>query len=181
MRLAAPSPKQSITEHERGRALIILINTLIMKLNNYRIIFKLILSHLAAPPGGSLRPPSGPRPPGWEPLHYTLYFHFALLRFPKNLAKQWFKTVDQKPMFIGWMCDSLNQSGHGGGTKRQQSFLFGSEELNALVSSDESMLSKCDDVITYATEPLNIQMRQLPCVPMCILSTLSALNSIENG
>ncbi len=25
MRLAAPSPKQSITEHERGRALIILI------------------------------------------------------------------------------------------------------------------------------------------------------------
>ncbi len=46
-----------------------------------------------------------------------------------------------------------------GGTKRQQSFLFGSEELNALVSSDESMLSKCDDVITYTTEPLNIQVR----------------------
>ncbi len=49
----------------------------------------------------------------------------------------------------------------GGGTKHQQSFLFGSEGRNALVSSDESVLSKCDDVITYATEPLNIQMRHL--------------------
>ncbi len=50
---------------------------------------------------------------------------------------------------------------HGGGTKRQQSFLFGSKGRNALVSSDETMLSKCDDVITYATEPLSIQMRQM--------------------
>ncbi len=31
----------------------------------------------------------------------------------------------------------------------------------ALVSSDQSMLSKCDDVITYAKEPLNIQSRQM--------------------
>ncbi len=51
--------------------------------------------------------------------------------------------------------------GTGGGTKHQQSFLFGSEGRNALVSSDQSMLSKCDDVITYATEPLNIQTRQM--------------------
>ncbi len=50
--------------------------------------------------------------------------------------------------------------GTGGGTKHQKSFLFGSEERNTLVSSDESMLSKCDDVITYATEPLNIQMAE---------------------
>ncbi len=49
----------------------------------------------------------------------------------------------------------------GGGTKHQQCFLFGSEGRNALVSSDQSMLSKCDDVIMYATEPLNIQMRQV--------------------
>ncbi len=35
--------------------------------------------------------------------------------------------------------------GTGGGTKHQQSFLFGSEGRNALVSSDKSMLSKCDD------------------------------------
>ncbi len=42
--------------------------------------------------------------------------------------------------------------------KCQQSFLFGSEGRNALVSS---MLSKSDDVITYATEPLNIQTRQM--------------------
>ncbi len=49
----------------------------------------------------------------------------------------------------------------GGGTKHQQSFLFGSEGRNALVSSDQSMLSKFDDIITYATEPLNIQTRQM--------------------
>ncbi len=89
--------------------------------------------------------------------HFT--FTLRLLRFPKKLAKQRFKRP--KPMFIGWICDSLNQSGHGGETKRQQSFLFGSEGRNALVSSDQSMLSKYEDVITYATEPLNIQMRQL--------------------
>ncbi len=39
--------------------------------------------------------------------------------------------------------------GTGGGTRRQQSLLFGSEVRNELVSSDQSMLSKCDDVITY--------------------------------
>ncbi len=83
----------------------------------------------------------------------------CLCWFSKKLAKQRFKKP--KPMFIGWICDSLNQSGHGVGTKRQQSFLFGSEGRNALVSSDQSMLSKCDDVITYATEPLNIQTRQM--------------------
>ncbi len=82
-----------------------------------------------------------------------------LHRFSKKLAKQRFK--NPKPMFIGWICDNLNQSGHGVGTKCQQSFLFGSEGRNALVSSDQSMLSKCDDVIIYATEPLNIQTRQM--------------------
>ncbi len=46
--------------------------------------------------------------------------------------------------------------GTGGETKRQLLFLFGSEGWNALISSDESMLSKCD-VITYATETVNIQ------------------------
>ncbi len=55
----------------------------------------------------------------------------------------------------------LTNLGMGGGTKHQQSFLFGSEGRNALVSSDQSKLSKCDDVITYATEPLNIQLRHM--------------------
>ncbi len=64
-------------------------------------------------------------------------------------------------MFIGWIWDSLNQLGHRGGTKHQQSFLFGSEERIALVSSDESMLSKCDDEIAYTTESLDIQTRYL--------------------
>ncbi len=89
--------------------------------------------------------------------HFT--FTLRLLKFPKKHAKQWFKRPKLK--FIGWICDSLNQSGQGGGTNHQQSFLFGSEGRNALVSSDQSMLSKCDDVITYATEPLNIQLRQM--------------------
>ncbi len=72
--------------------------------------------------------------------HFT--FTLRLLKFPKKHVKQWFKRP--KPMFIGWICDSLNQFGHGGGTKRQQSFLFGSEGRNALISSDQSMLSKCN-------------------------------------
>ncbi len=144
-------------------------------------------------------------------------FTLRLFTFPKKYRKWGFKRP--KPMFIGWIWDNLNQSGHGGGSKCQQLFLFGSEEWNALVSSDESlgafdlkqcwaewspydikvpwerfecigsdcflisltvlwchtviilrsaassrmhlMLSKCDDVITYTTEPPNIQKRQM--------------------
>ncbi len=82
--------------------------------------------------------------------HFT--FTLCLFKFPNNGSQY-------QNLFIGWICDSLNQSGHGGGTKREQSFLFGLEGWNALVSSKESMLSKCDDVITYATQPLNIQTR----------------------
>ncbi len=74
--------------------------------------------------------------------HFAFTLH--LLRFPRKLAKQWFKRP--KPVFIGWMCDRWNQSRHGVGIKRQQSFLFGSEGRNALTSSDEYKC--CQNVMT---------------------------------
>ncbi len=41
--------------------------------------------------------------------HFT--FTLCLLKFPEKHAKQQFKRP--KPTFIGWICDSLNQSEHG--------------------------------------------------------------------
>ncbi len=67
-------------------------------------------------------------------------FTLSLFKFPKKHANWWFKRP--KPMFTGWIDNSLNQSGHGGRSKLQQSFLFGSGEQNALVSINESMLIK---------------------------------------
>ncbi len=58
-------------------------------------------------------------------MHFT--FTLRLVKFSKKHANWWFKS----PKPVGGIDDGLNQSGHGVGTKHQQSFLFGSEEQNA--------------------------------------------------